>query len=413
LPSRRRTAAGVAILLVLAAGALGVFVVYVRSGRDVIGSPTVEFLPKDLPARPEQVAATPWPTWGLDSARNRWFPAGPPPPYRVVWRFAGRSLLEFPPALAYGRVFLPTFAGLVVALDADSGKVLWRHVSGRCAWASPAVANGLVYQTFLLRPPTCDPGRGRAGMLVALDAASGRVRWRVALAPTESSPLVSNGLVYVGDWSGRVTAFDARTGARRWSVATGGAVKGSVALAGRRAYVGAYDGRLYGLDARTGRVLWHTSSPSRLGRRGAFYSTPAIAYGRIYLGSTDGSVYSFGAVSGKLRWSHRTGGYVYGSPAVWRGRILVGSYDGRFNALDAATGRVRWSFDAGAPISGSASVLGRIVYFSTLGERTFGLDAATGRELWRFPDGKYSPMVTDGRRLYVTGYSHLYALLPR
>jgi len=412
LLSRRRAGAAITVL-VLIVGAVAAVVVHLRSGRDVIGSPTVEFLPRDLPARPNPVAATPWPTWGLDPARDRWLPAGAPPPYRIHWRFAGRSLLEFPPTLAYGRVFLPTFAGLLVALDADSGKVIWRHVSGRCAWASPAVADGLVYQTFLLRPPTCDPGRGRAGTLVALDAASGRVRWRVALAPTESSPLVWHGLVYVGDWSGRVSAFDARTGARRWSVVTDGAVKGSVAVADGRAYVGAYDGRLYALDARTGRVLWRTSSRSRLGTRGAFYSTPAIAYGRVYLGSTDGSVYSFGAVSGKLRWAHRTGGYVYGSPAVWRRRILVGSYDGRFDALDAATGRVRWSFDAGAPISGSASVLGRIVYFSTLGERTFGLDAATGGELWRFPDGKYSPMVADGRRLYVTGYAHLYALLPR
>jgi len=163
----------------------------------------------------------------------------------------------------------------------------------------------------------------------------------------------------------------------------------------------------------TGRVLWRASARSRLGSRASFYSTPAVAYGRVYLGSTDGSVYSFGAASGRLRWSHRTRGYVYGSPAVWRQRILVGSYDGRFYALDAATGRVRWSFEAGAPISGSASVLGRIVYFSTLGERTFALDAATGRELWRFPDGKYSPAVSDGRRLYLTGYSHLYALGPR
>jgi outer membrane protein assembly factor BamB len=43
---------------------------------------------------------------------------------------------------------------------------------------------------------------------------------------TESSPLVAGGLVYVGDWSGRVTALDARTGRTRWSYRAGGAVKG-------------------------------------------------------------------------------------------------------------------------------------------------------------------------------------------
>ena len=51
-------------------------------------------------------------------------------------------------------------------------------------------------------------------------------------------------------------------------------------------------------------------------------------------------------------------------------------------------------------------------YFSTLAERTYALDARTGRLLWTFPDGKYSPVVSDGRRLYLIGYTRLYALEP-
>ena len=75
-------------------------------------------------------------------------------------------------------------------------------------------------------------------------------------------------------------------------------------------------------------------------------------------------------------------------------------------------GTCRWSFRANGPISGSATVLDGVVYFSTLAERTYALDARTGRLLWTFPDGKYSPVVSDGHRLYLVGYTRLYGLVP-
>jgi hypothetical protein len=44
--------------------------------------------------------------------------------------------------------------------------------------------------------------------------------------------------------------------------------------------------------------------------------------------------------------------------------------------------------------------------------RSFAADAATGRIVC-FPDGEYSPVVTDGIRSYLTGYTALYGVLPR
>lgn len=390
------------------AGAAGVAVAVHHAERDVHGSTSVEYVTTSRPApvRP----ASPWPQWGRTPSRTRDEPGGLRPPYRVDWVFHGRSLLEFPPALADGRLYLPTFAGLLVALDPASGRVLWRVDSGRCAWASPAVAGGLVFQTFLLRPPACRAGTDDRGELVAFDAASGHVRWRVQLPATESSPLAANGLVWVGDWSGAVSAFDARTGRLRWRRTLDGAVKSSPALTGNRLFVATYGGSLYQLTARTGRVLRRSRVQPRLGGGGRFYSTPALAHGRAYVGSTDHKVYAFGISSGRLRWSHSTGGYVYGSPAVWHDLVLVGSYDGRLYALGAGTGRARWVFDAHGPISGSASVVGDVVYVSTLAERTYALDARTGRELWSFPDGKYCAGVADAHRFYLVGYDRLFAL---
>src|SRR6202008_3247168 len=104
---------------------------------------------------------------------------------------------------------------------------------------------------------------------------------------------------------------------------------------------------------------------------------------------------------------------VYGSPAVWRNRIFVGSYDQTVYALNAATGALLWKFRANGPISGSATGVAGIVYFAPLKRRTYGLDALTGKKVWTYPDGAFTPVVTDGERLYVVGWAKVYAFSPR
>jgi outer membrane protein assembly factor BamB len=411
-------AAAVAVLL--AGGAVLAYVLYIRSeGADVRGSSAVEFVttqaaqppPPPKPAR--ALEAVVWPAFGYDPRRTHFVPGSPlKPPFRRLWTFRGGSLLEFPPAIAYGRLFLASNAGNLEAVSALTGRRAWRFVSHRCVAASPAVHDRVVFETFLNRPPCNSSSRHIDGRVMAFDEQTGAVLWSRTIGPSESSPLVAEGNVYMGDWRGKVYALDERTGRTRWSFQTGDKVKSGVAISGNRLFVGSYDGHVYALDASTGKQIWKASGQVRLGGSGTFYSTPAVAYGRIYVGSTDGKVYSFGAFSGKLRWSQSTGGYVYGSPAIWRELVLVGSYSGDFYAFDAATGDVRWRFHANGPISGSATVLHGIVYFATLKRRTYALNAKTGRELWSFRDGKYSPVVADGTRLYLVGYTRLYGMAP-
>jgi outer membrane protein assembly factor BamB len=178
-------------------------------------------------------------------------------------------------------------------------------------------------------------------------------------------------------------------------------------------YVGDYSGHLYSLNAKSGKVVWESKVQPRFGSTGNFYATPTLAYGRVYIGATDGKLYSFGATSGKLRWSQSTGGYVYSSAAVWRGRVYVGSYSHRFFCMDAATGNILWQFTANGPISGSPTIIAGRVYFATLKGTTYALDARTGGKLWTYPDGKYSPVVADQERLYLTGNARIYGLVEK
>ena len=412
----RRAILALAALLALAAVGAGVaWYLYVKhASRDIRGSPTVEFVPTETAPVPKEPGVT-WAMYGHDPARLRVAVGSAlAPPFRTAWTFRAHSLVEFPPAVGYGRIFFADNAGVLFAVDSESGRKAWSYRSNRCQAASPALDGHLVFQTFMNTPP-CNRSNSAelTGELVALHARSGTVAWSRAIGPSETSPLLAGGNVVVGDWRGRVYAFAERTGRLRWTTQLDGEVKGGIASFGSRLFAADYSGHVYALAATTGRILWRASAQPRFGSTGTFYATPAVAYGRVYVGATDGKVYSFGAASGDLRWSTSTGGYVYSSAAVWRGRVYAGSYSHNFYCLDAATGAVLWRFGADGPISGSPTVVAGRVYFSTLDGTTYGLDATTGRPLWTFPDGKYSPVVADRTSLYLVGYTKVYRLVER
>ena len=406
------TAAGVVFLL---AGLGGAGYLYRKhQGRDIRGSSSVEFVTTEPKAAKEPPGVT-WPLYGYNAARLR-APLGfkVHPPYRraPVWTFRAGALLEFPPVIAYGRIYIVNNAGTVFALNESRGKAVWKYRTHRCSAASPAVGDHLVFVSLLNKPP-CNASHGVDGKVIAFDAETGRIRWQRTIGPSESSPLLADNMVIVGDWSHDVYAFTAASGNLRWHFKAGGLVKGAISQSGNRVYFGAYDTHVYALDLHTGKQVWRASSQPRIGRTGTFYANPAIAYGRVYIGATDGKMYSFGATTGKLRWSNGTGDFIYSSAAVWRGNVLVGSYDGDFYSFNAATGEVRWKFHAGGKISGSSSVIDGVVYFSTLSGRTYGLNAGNGKVLWTYPTGQYAAVVASKSRLYLVGYSKLYALIRR
>ena len=420
----RRLLIALAAAAVLVAGALAAYIVHrLHQGADIRGSTASEFVTtQTAPAPPPP--RVPWPTYGFSADRTRSAQLGLRPPFRTVWKYQAGSLVEFPPAIGYGRLFFSTNAGTFTAISEKTGKYAWKYRSHRCVAASPAIgphAHGTVYETFLNRPP-CNAqngGHGADGEVIAFGVGLGKIHWRHTIGPSESSPLLVGDRLYVGDWNGDVWAFDANHGDVVWHrhIAQG-AIKDALAYAGGRLYVAAYDGHVYCLSLG-GSVVWRGSAQPRIFGAARFYSTPAIAYGRVYIGSTDGKVYAFGAATGHRLWSHSTGGYVYASPAVWQQLVLVGSYGGRFLALDAGTGEPRWSFDAHGPISGSATVIDGVVYFSTLTQkglkngRTYALDARTGMLLWAFPDGKYTPAVAARGTLFLIGYGVVYGMVPK
>ena len=184
-------------------------------------------------------------------------------------------------------------------------------------------------------------------------------------------------------------------------------------------YFGDYSGEVQAVSASDGRRIWRSGSEGAVFGSGTFYSTPAVAWGRVFLGNTDGRVYSYDTGTGRLDWAVQTGAYVYASPAVTDApglgpTVYVGSYDGSFYALGAQSGRIAWKYDAGGVISGSSTIIGNTVYFADLRQRrTYGLGISTGRVVFTWPSGSFDPVISDGERLYLTGYSGLFSLAPK
>ena len=141
-------------------------------------------------------------------------------------------------------VYVGTSAGTVYALDAATGAVRWTAAVGAAVNDSPALANGKLYV------PTGD------GDLVVLaadgcGAATCSPLWTGATGSSLGvQPAVAGGVVFTGSADGTVTAFDAAgcgaaTCSSLWDAGTGSAVTGAPAVSAGRLYVGTTDGFLY------------------------------------------------------------------------------------------------------------------------------------------------------------------------
>jgi hypothetical protein len=144
-----------ALVLLLGAGAVVGYVLYKRhEARNIRGSPTQEFVTTEATKPAIRTPEIVWPTYGYDNERVKAVTGfNVRPPYSVQWAFRARKLLEFPPVIAYGKLYIANNLGVLFAIEARTGHEKWHSDARRCTAASPAVANRLVYQVFLNRPP--------------------------------------------------------------------------------------------------------------------------------------------------------------------------------------------------------------------------------------------------------------------
>ncbi|WP_405779773.1 serine/threonine-protein kinase [Streptomyces sp. NBC_00859] len=218
------------------------------------------------------------------------------------------------------------------ALDPRTGAELWSYPVGDAASCGgvpvrvTSADDGCVYVAAGTR-------------VLSVDRSSGRVRWHFeapavflsapAFAP---GPAVAGGGVYLADYLGTVYAIDATTGKDRWRIATESRQSVHPVLVAQGSIHVGSGSALYTLDAVTGTPKW------RFAAGGEVVGAPVVADGRLHFGSADHCLYTLDAVGGQLRWKLATGGEITGSPVVRAGVVYACSKDRCVYALDAAKG---------------------------------------------------------------------------
>ena len=395
--NRRRLLAAGAVL-VIAVGAAGA--IYVHKKNEPTrkrGSATEEFVTTAEPkSKPKPKDPVPWPMFAFDAGRDHVSPYRLKPPFHKLWSVDAHNTLEFPPSVAYGHVYQAQQKGLFFAINAKTGRVRWRKKMGRCSASSPAIAHHVVYQAWM-DFVNCPQGRaGASGFVIAWNADTGKRIWKFNAAPVESSPLLVKNTLYFGSWDHRIYAVNVKNGHKRWSFEGDDQMNTSPAYWNGRIYVASFGGTVYGLSAKTGKMLWNSQSHASLSGREFFYASPTVAYGRVYIGNSDGTMYVYGAKTGKLRWARPLGSYIYGGVAIWKRRVYVGTYDGNFYALDAATGDVIWQKSMPSAVHSSPTVMDGLVYVavcSTCGQ-------AAQRAVKHGPDGTYALDARNGHTVW-------------
>jgi outer membrane protein assembly factor BamB len=258
--------------------------------------------------------------------------------------------------------------------------------------------------------------------------------WRAQLGELVdfSSPVVADGVVYIGSSDGRLWAYpadgcgDALCTVPLWQSTSLAQILDTPTVAGGFVYVGSQtsldsnDGKLDVFSAGgCGKAVCKPLWQGLAGADSVLMSSPAVAGGVVYVGTFGRRLFAFdaggcGAKRCTPLWAGVTGGSIESTPTVGDGVVYVGSDDGRLNAFDAdgcgkATCKPSWTGDMGgdaSPVFESSPALANgMVYLGSQHDLAAfdagGCGAKTCDPVWQAPNpGEFyggSPAVTKTR----------------
>ncbi|MBA3767093.1 MAG: PQQ-like beta-propeller repeat protein, partial [Acidobacteria bacterium] len=271
------------------------------------------------------------------------------------------------PLFVDGKVYVFARQGeeeVLLSLDAATGKEVWRAAHavsyemhpaarghGKGPKSTPVYSNGKIYTL------------GIAGVLSCHDARTGRLKWRKEFSKqypntspqfgTAMSPVVDNGLLIAhvgGHDKGALTAFDADTGAVKWTYDADGPAYASpiiVTLAGVRQVVTFTQKEFVGVSAAGGKLLWKLPAKSSYDENNV---TPIAYKDMLIFSMEDRGITAIRIVKRGQElvtqevWNNRENQLYMNSP-VLQGNLLFGMSahkKGQFFSVDADTGKTLW-----------------------------------------------------------------------
>lgn len=259
----------------------------------------------------------------------------------TVWSYALGGTYSNWSGLCYenGRVFAVNYDGLLRAFDAATGSIVWsRQFPAQYSFNSaPTVFQGVIYVV----------GASSMGLVHAVSADTGNVLWTAPVFNGDlSSPAVTTDGLYVSYACPNVYKLNPANGALIWknyTGCTGGGGK-TPALYQGRLYVRDYPDYIF--DSQTGGIIGSfvsKSLPVFSGNMGFFMNGPS------YFGSS-ATLEGRDVNTNLLVWSFAGDGLLQSSMLVVNDYVYVGSSSGKLYAVEAATGHQVWSTTAGTSI---------------------------------------------------------------
>lgn len=289
----------------------------------------------------------------------------------LVWTFSvgkhpeGKGILSSP-ALHDGKVFFGAYDGGVYALECATGSLVWRNDDADWVGSSPAVAAELGVLFIGLEFGSWK----RRGGIAAIDLYSGKTIW-TAYHPslTHGSPLYikEENLVVVGSNNGYLFAYDATTGAQKWTFNTSGDIKMRPAYDPKRRAIAcaSMSGIIFSISAPNGSPIFAREFGAGI------YSSPLVHEDTIYVASLDKHIYAISAATGANIWEYATSGRIFASPTITGSSIWIGSNDCRLYELDARSGRMRSFFQATERIVNAVAIQNDSIFVPTVANELY------------------------------------------
>lgn len=259
---------------------------------------------------------------------------------------SNKRRLAAAPVVSNGRLVAVGTDGVINCFDAKSGARLWNHrmnIEGKLVDSNfgggASIADDRVYAT------------NGVGEVVALDAATGELQWKVQPAgPLRGSPTIAFGQVFVMTQDNQIIALDAKSGELIWQEsgsATQAGVFGVAApAAGQGTVIAGYSsGELSAYRYENGRTLWadalaRTSISTEVGALTDIDADPIIDSGRVYALGQGGRMAAYELLTGQRIWELNLAGI--STPVVAGEWIFTLTDDARLLAIARSTGKVRW-----------------------------------------------------------------------
>ena len=299
----------------------------------------------------------------------------PPAQANAEWGQAGGTASK-----SYGHLALsqtPTRAFTVDVAGADNRQRLG---------AAPVIGGGKLF------------AMGTDGRVSAFDARSGARQWTYqSQLSDDTRPSAfgggvsySAGKVYGTDGAGNVFALDAQTGAEQWKVKPGGPLRGSPTLAFDNVFVMTQDNLLYALNAADGSLQWDESGSTTMA--GVFgVAAPAAGQGTVVAGYTSGELIAYRYENGRSLWadalartsiSTQVGALsdIDADPIIDNGRVYALGQGGRMAAYELVTGQRLWELNV-AGIS-TPAIAGEWIFALTDDARLISIQRSSGKVRW-------------------------------